>query len=251
MSKKNRERKKYGSGDSKVAPKNDLAKFYWILGGVAVLGFGIVGYSVGSKALGNTVSAPVVVEGLDDATRLTELATPIFKGDLNAPVTIMEFADFQCPACQQYYQQVEPLIQTEFIATGKAKFAYYDFPLVDAHPNAFLAARAARCANDQQKFWEYHDMLFRNQNRWAGDPNPTGTFEDYADDLGLDGGTFQACLRSDQHADVITASMELGRQMQVPGTPTLMLTTGRGMGRRVSGSIESIREGIAALQSGG
>jgi protein-disulfide isomerase len=251
VSKKNRERKKYGSGDSAVATKNEMTKFYWILGSVAVLGVGIVGYSVGSKAFGDTVSAPIMIEGLEDATRLTELARPVVKGEPNAPITIMEFADFQCPACQQYYQQVEPLIQTEFIATGKAKFAYYDFPLIDAHPNAFLAARAGRCAEDQQRFWEYHDILYRNQNRWAGTPNPASQFEDYAEDVGMDGGTFATCLRSDKHADVITASMELGRQVQVPGTPTIMVTAGRGMGRRVSGSIESIREAIESLQSGG
>ena len=251
MSKKNRERKKYGTGGGAVTPKNELTRFYWILGGVAALGIGIVAYSVGQKAFGDTVSAPIVMEGLTDPTRLTALARPAIKGDANAPVRILEFADFQCPACAQYYQQVEPLIQTEFIATGKARFEYYDFPLTDAHPNAFLAARAARCAEDQQKFWEYHDMLYRNQNRWAGDPNPTGSFEGYAEDLALDEGAFQTCLRSDKHADLVTASMELGRQMQVPGTPTIMVTTGRGMSRRVTGSIESIREAVAALQSGG
>jgi protein-disulfide isomerase len=251
VSKKKRERKQYGSGSSAVATRNEMTKFYWILGAVAVLGIGIVGYSVGSKALGNTVSEPIVMEGLEDATRLMELARPVFKGDPNAPVTIMEFADFQCPACAQYYQQVEPLIQTEFIATGRAKFAYYDFPLTDAHPNAFLAARAGRCAEDQQRFWEYHDVLYRNQNRWAGAPNPTGSFEDYAQDVGLDGDVFSACLRSDKHADVVTASMELGRQVQVPGTPTIMVTAGTGIGRRVSGSIESIREAIESIQPGG
>ena len=251
MSKKNRERKKYGSGDSAVTPKGELTKFYWILGLVAVAGIGLVGYSVGSKALGNTVSAPIVLTGLEDPTKLTEMAQPIYKGDMNAPLTIMEFGDFQCPACQQYYQQVEPLIQTEFLATGKAKFAFYDFPLVDAHPNAFLAARAARCANDQQRFWEYHDFLYRNQGRWAGSPNPAGLFEDYAEDVGIDKDAFSTCLRSDKHADVITASMELGRQIQVPGTPTLMVTTGKGLGRRVSGSIESIREAIELMQTGG
>ena len=112
MSKKNRERKKYGSGENAVAAKNEMTKFYWILGIVAVLGVGIVGYSVGSKAMANTVSEPIQLAGLDDPTKLMELAHGVTKGDPNAPVTIIEFADFQCPACQQFYQQVEPLIQT-------------------------------------------------------------------------------------------------------------------------------------------
>jgi len=251
VSKKNRERKQYGSGKNAVAAKSEITKFYWILGVVAVLGVGIVVYSVGSKALGNTVTAPIALAGLEDPTKLMELARPVTKGDANAPVTIMEFADFQCPACAQFYAQVEPLIQTEFVATGKAKFAYYDFPLTAAHPNAFLAARAGHCAEDQQRFWEFHDILYRQQTRWAGLPNPANQFEDYAEDAGMDKDTFSSCLRSDKHADVVTANMELGNQVQVPGTPTIMVTRGKGIGRRVSGSIESIREAVEAMQSGG
>jgi protein-disulfide isomerase len=251
VSKKKRERKQYGTGEHAVSSRNELTKFYWTLGAVAVLGVALVGYQVGSKALGNTVSEPIEMAGLEDPTKLRELVRPAVKGEASAPITIIEFADFQCPACAQFYQQVEPLIQGEFIATGKAKFAYYDFPLTQMHPNAFLAARAARCAEDQQRFWEYHDILYRNQNRWAGAPNPAGNFEDYAEQVGIDTGAFNACLRSDKHADIITASMELGAMMQVPGTPTLYVTAGGGMGRRVSGSIESIREAITTLQPGG
>jgi protein-disulfide isomerase len=251
VSKKKRDRKQYGSGDSAVATKNELTKFYWTLGAVAVLGVALVGYQVGSKAFADTVSEPIEMAGLDDPTKLMGVVHPVVKGEASAPFTIIEFADFQCPACAQFYQQVEPLIQSEFVATGKAKFAYYDFPLTQAHPNAFLAARAGHCAEDQQRFWEYHDVLYRNQNRWAGAPNPAGLFEDYAEQVGMDGGAFNACLRSDKHADVVTANMELGAQMQVPGTPTIYVTRGGGMGRRVSGSIESIREAIESMQSGG
>lgn len=251
MSKKNRERKKYGSGESAVAARNEMTKFYWILGLVAVVGIGIVGYSVASKALGNTVSEPIEMAGLDDPTKLMEIARPVVKGEEAAPFTIIEFADFQCPACAQWWSQIKPMIEAEFVTTGKAKFMYYDFPLTASHPNAFLSARAARCAEDQQKFWEYHDLLYRNQSRWAGSPNPAGLFEDYAEELSLDSGTFERCLRSDQHADVVTANMELGAQLQVPGTPTIMVTQGRGIGRRVSGSVESVREAIETMQSGG
>jgi protein-disulfide isomerase len=249
VSKKNRDRKKYGSGEG-VGPKNEMTKFYWILGAVAVLGVGIVGYSVGSKAMANTVSAPIEMEGLDDPTKLMELAKPMTKGDPNAPYTIIEFADFQCPACGQFYSQVEPLIESEFVTTGKAKFVYYDFPLTNVHPNAFLAARAGHCAADQDKFWEYHNVLYRNQNRWSGQQNPTGPFEDYAKDLGLDAAAFNGCLESDKHADVVTANMQLGTLMQVPGTPTLFVSAGRGQGRRVESSIEGIRAGIEMLSTG-
>jgi protein-disulfide isomerase len=251
VSKKKRERKQYGAGEAAVTTKNEMTRFYLILGAVAVLGVGFVGYNVGSKAFGDTVSAPIEMPGLDDPTKLRELMHPVVKGDANAEFTIIEFADFQCPACGQFYSQVEPLIHTEFVSTGKAKFAYYDFPLTNVHPNAFLAARAGHCAEDQQKFWEYHDVLYRNQNRWAGAPNPAGTFEGYAKDLGLDKSAFETCLRSDKHADIVTANMELGNQMQVPGTPTLYVTKGGGIGRRVESSIEGIRDAIELMQTGG
>ena len=74
---------------------------------------------------------------------------------------------------------------------------FYDFPLTDMHPNAFIAARAARCAADQGMFWEYHDNLFLNQTRWSPLSSPTSTFVEYAETLGLDGGVFEACLTQD------------------------------------------------------
>lgn len=251
MSKKKRERKQYGSGETAVAAGNEMTKFYWILGIVAVLGVAVVGYSVGSKAMANTVSKPIELAGLDDPTKLMELAHGVTRGDPNAPVTIIEFADFQCPACQQFYQQVEPLVQTEFIATGKAKYLYYDFPLVSVHNHAFLAARAGHCAEDQNKFWEYHDVLYRNQNRWVPESNPVKTMEGYAKDLGLDAGAFKQCLESDKHADLVTANMELASQLQLEGTPSVMVTQGKGIGRRVTPSIEGIREAVELVATGG
>ena len=249
MSKKNRERK-YGS-DQQSAAASEMTKFYWVLGIVAMLGVGIVGYSTVSRTLSSTVSEPIEMAGLDDPTRLMELARGVVKGDPDAPFTIMEFADFQCPACGMFTQQVKPLLETEFVATGKAKLMYYDFPLVNVHPNAFLAARAGRCAEDQQRFWEYHDILFRNQPRWSSEQNPAGTFEDYAEQLGLDADAFATCLRSDRHADLVTANMELGYQLQVRGTPTILVTQGRGIGRRVASTVEGVRQAIEEMQAGG
>ena len=247
MSKKNRERK-FGTAESSGG--NELTKFYWVIGAVAVVGIGIVGSSVGSKALSPTVSAPVVLEGVNDPSKLLEMAQPRVKGDPNAPIMIIEFADFQCPACGGFFSEVSPQIEAEFINTGKAKFLFYDFPLVQVHPNAFLASRAARCADDQGKFWPYHDVLYRTQGRWSSLQNPAGEFEDYAEQMGLDAGDFAACLRSDRYADVITASIELGTQLQLPGTPTVMVGSGMGR-RRVASTIEGIREGVALFQNGG
>ena len=247
MSKKKRERNQVESDSSPVP--SGMAGFYWLLGAVAVLGIGIVGYAVVSRSEDPTVSQPIGVVGLDDPGTLMSLARGVEKGNAQAPITIIEFGDFQCPVCGEFERLVKPFIEAEFVYTGRAKFKFYDFPL-SIHPNAFLAARAARCAEDQGKFWEYHDNLFLNQSEWSPMPSPAGMFEDYAEFVGLEPGAFGSCLRSDRHAEVVTANMALATQLQAPGTPTILVTQGRGVGRRVPHNIEGIREAVMALEAG-
>jgi protein-disulfide isomerase len=222
-----------------------MKKLYIVLAAVAVIGIGAVSYSVGTGG-GGAVTAPIAVEGLDDLERLVELAQGNTKGNENATVTIIEFGDFQCPACGQFATQHKPQMELAFVESGKAKFVYYDWPIIQAHPHAFLAARASRCAADQNKYWEYHDNLFRNQVRWAPSTNAAGMFVDYAGELGLDEGAFRSCLESDQHADVVTANMELGNQLGVGGTPTILVEF-NGAVRQVSGDFASIQEYIEGL----
>lgn len=84
-------------------------------------------------------------------------------GKESAKVTLIEFSDYQCPFCGRHFDQTEGQIQKEYIDTGKVKFYYRDFPLSSIHPGAQKAAEAARCAGDQNKYWEYHDLIFQNQ----------------------------------------------------------------------------------------
>jgi protein-disulfide isomerase len=194
------------------------------------------------------VTGPVAVEGLDDLERLVELAQGVTKGSEDAPLTIIEFGDYQCPSCQWWATQVKPSVELQYIESGKAKFVFYDWPIVNGHPHAFLAARAARCAGDQGAYWEYHDNLFRNQTRWAASTNPSGMFGDYAEQLGMDRGAFSECLNSDRHAEVVTANMELGNQLGVNGTPTVYVEQG-GAARRVGNDLQSIASYIDDILS--
>ncbi len=84
-------------------------------------------------------------------------------GNPNAPVTIIEFSDYQCPFCEAFFTQTEPQIKKDYIDSGKVKFYYRDYPLSQIHPGAQKAAEAARCAGDQNKYWQYHDSVFQNQ----------------------------------------------------------------------------------------
>lgn len=221
-----------------------MKKLYIVLAVVAAVGIGAVGYSVSSG--GSAAMAPIAVEGLDDLDRLVQLAQGVTKGNENAPVTIIEFGDFQCPACQQFATQYKPQVELAYVESGKAKFVYYDWPITTAHPNAFLAARASRCAADQNRYWEYHDNLFRNQIRWAPSTNAADVFVDYAGTLGLDEGAFESCLKSDQHAELVTANLELGNQLGVGGTPTILIEY-NGTVRQVGYDFASIQEYIDGL----
>ncbi len=210
---------------AKQQQQSGMGRFYGILALLAIVGVAIVGYQVASA--GSTVSEPVDLGELSDQ-ELADLAQGMVSGNPDAPVTIFEFGDYQCPSCRLWFQQVKNLLDVNYIQTGKAKFVYYDWPIPAAHPNAFLAARASRCAADQDLYWEYHKSLFDNQGVWSNLSSPIGQFTTLAEAVGIDGGQFESCLKSDAHADVVTAQMQLGDQLGVGGTPTVLITQGNG-----------------------
>jgi len=157
-------------------------------------------------------SSGIIAVSLDD--------DPV-KGDPNAPITIIEFSDYQCPFCGKFFSTTLPLIEKNYIETGKVKFVYRDFPIPSIHPNAVPAAMAAECADDQGKFWEYHDKLFENQRQWEGldAQNGVSTFEKYAEELGLDSDTFNTCLESAKYLEEVQKDLNDGISYGVTGTP--------------------------------
>ncbi len=229
---------------------SDMRKLYMLLAGIAVIGIGAVGYSVGTSRGGQAVSAPVALDGMEDLEKLVALAQGITKGEESAPITIIEFGDYQCPGCGAFATQVEPQIDLTFVTPGDAKFVFYDWPITTLHQHAFLAARAARCAGDQGKYWDYHDMLYREQARWSVLPDAIDTFVSYAKTLGLDEGAFASCVNSDKFADVVTANMELGEQLGVNGTPTILIEE-NGAVRRVGADMQSIQSYMKTLEGEG
>jgi len=205
----------------------------WVLGAAGIVGVAIVAWNVVSSLLDDTVRAPVAIE-YDSPQELLALAQGVVSGDPDAPITIMEFADYQCPSCQAFAQQVKPFIDLTYVQQGQANMVFYDFPLAEIHPNAFLAARAARCAGDQGAYWAYHDRLFQTQPQWSTRADPAGEFVSYAQAIGLNRDEFRSCLRSDRHAEVVTANRVLGEQLGVQGTPTIMMDTGEGRAIQVA-----------------
>lgn len=142
------------------------------------------------------------------------------KGNTESSVILVEYSDFQCPACGSYFPLVKKLMQ-EF--DDRIKFSYRNFPLRQIHRNAEPAARAAEAAGKQGKFWEMHDLLFENQNEWSESMNAKSKFESYASQLGLNMDQFKTDRDSKEVGEKINKDYQSGVASRVNGTPTFFL----------------------------
>jgi protein-disulfide isomerase len=141
----------------------------------------------------------------------------VILGDPNAPVTIIEYSDYQCPFCKRFFDESEAILRKEYIETGKVKMIYRDFPL-PGHPYAMPSAEAANCAKDQGKFWAYHDLIFKNQNNLA-----TIDYLKLAEELKMNVQEFKNCLDSKKYTKKIQNDYNLGSSIGVNGTPTFFI----------------------------
>jgi protein-disulfide isomerase len=215
------------------------ASFKGIIIGVIIL-VGVASFFAGSYT-SNLNSNQISQEDLDEAIAKLELkilqnqlptkqASPPVEisvdndpviGNPDAPITIIEFSDFQCPFCARFYTQTLPLILEEYVEQGKVKLVFRDFPIQSIHPNALPASVAAECANDQNKFREMHDILFEKQNEWnkLETVDALSMFSQYAANMQLDQGIFESCLTSEKHIPEIQKDLNDGRDYGITGTP--------------------------------
>ncbi len=137
-------------------------------------------------------------------------------GAADAPITIIEFADFQCPYCQQHVLETYPRLVADY--GDQIRFVYKDFPISSIHPDAFPAALAAQCALEQNAFWEYHDLLFSGRLGLGRD-----SYLAYAGDLGLDVNEFTACLDEERYAEAVQADYNFAVELGISSTPTFII----------------------------
>lgn len=141
-----------------------------------------------------------------------------FKGVESAPVTVVEFSDFECPFCARFYSPTLSQLLSEYVDTGKVKFVYKHFPLVSIHPHALKAAEASECAAEQGAFWEYHDKLFENQQFLT-----VQDLKKYAENLGLNTDQFNDCLDSGKYYEKVQQDLSEGQKSGVTGTPAFFI----------------------------
>jgi protein-disulfide isomerase len=140
-------------------------------------------------------------------------------GQADAPVTLVEFSDYQCPFCKRFFDTTLPALKAEYIDTGKLRYVFRDFPIDQIHPYARKAAEAAHCAGDQGKYWEMHDLLFQNQRALQ-----TDRLKAHAEGLGgIDMASFEECLTSNKYSAEVQKDFEAGSAAGVRGTPGFFL----------------------------
>lgn len=143
------------------------------------------------------------------------------RGSETATVEMVEYSDFQCPACALYHPIVKKLVEED--SKGKIKFSYRHFPLIEIHPTSVLSAVASEAAGKQGKFWQMHDKLFENQTTWGSNPKAREIFIDYAKELGLDVAKFTADLDSKELKDKIVDAYKSSIRMGLNSTPTFFI----------------------------
>lgn len=165
-------------------------------------------------------------------------------GPEDAPVTIAEFADYQCPHCAQFGAFTGRLIRQNYVEGERlVRWVLYDYLV--GFPNSLPSALAARCADAQGRFWEMHDLLLARQARWGPSESAARLFRDYARELGLDDGRFGACMEERRPLEQVLAAHKYGEQLGVRGTPTLFLN-GRMLDNRTEVSYDALERLIRA-----
>lgn len=205
-----------------MAGQQQLKTFYIALAAVAVVGVGFIAFARMRGAEQNQaqpvpVGADVSFEGH-------------VMGSDSAPVTIVEYADFECPACAQFAVLTGPDVKRRMVATGEVRWIFRDFP-IDGHPNSAVAHHAAQCAAEQGRFWEMHDQIFFNHSRWATSRRAEREIRGLAEALGLDMDRYEECMDTDRYRARLQRGKEEAAASGVSSTPTFDIN-----GRRYSGA---------------
>jgi protein-disulfide isomerase len=214
--------------------------FLWLLGAIALIGVAALGY-VATKPKSSSVQS---FESADT----TNAGPPqgYLLGKVDAPVKIIEFADFECPSCGGWATVTEPDVRTRIINAGLANLTFYDFPLTQ-HRNTLAASNAAACADEQGKFWQMHDRIFQSQDEWNGEATeaPKPFFKRYATEAGLDAAKWETCYDARKYQKRIAANLADGIRRGVNSTPSFIIGGRMYPGMRSYDELKGIVDSLA------
>jgi len=201
----------------------------WTVAGVIVLGlplaFGIVRGEGASQ--------------IEASLEALERGPGPSRGSPDAPVTIVEFSDFQCSFCKRFWRDTLPKIEEKYIRSGRVRFVYRHLAILG--PPSVWAAIAAECAHEQGKFWPYHDRLFAGSGPFSFS---TGSLKRYGEELGLDAATFGACLDAERPREKVERETVVGRAIGMTGTPGFLINGARMIGAQPYEAFERIIEAM-------
>jgi protein-disulfide isomerase len=226
-----------------------VIKKSWVVTGAVGLAFfilgGVLGYVLATSVFQRNAAqarldaAPIAAQGagqqpaaLPQRVQVSDGGDPAI-GPADAPVTIVEFSDFQCPYCKTFRDQTLDALLERY--GDQVRFVFRDFPLSQLHPFAQKAAEASECANEQGHYWEMHDLLFANSPNLSED-----ALKGFAEQLGLDMEQFNECLDSGRYADEVTADLQEGMSYGVTGTPTFFINGIRLVGAQPLANFQAI-----------
>jgi protein-disulfide isomerase len=148
------------------------------------------------------------------------------RGDTTAPITIYAFSDFQCPYCRRFTEETMPILEREYIATGKARMVFVNYPLPQLHANATAAHNFAMCAARQKRFWPAHDLLFQRQEEWGKLPDPQAYFRRLGDAASRDAAALESCMGGRSEDWIVQADSREAAQLGITGTPAFLINGG-------------------------
>ncbi len=214
--------------------------FLWLLGAIVLVGVAALSY-VATKPKGAVRDVPETPD-----TTNAGPAQGYLIGKVDAPVKILEFADFECPACAGFSVVTEPDLRSRIITPGLANLTYYDFPLT-LHRNTLAASNAAACADEQGKFWSMHDRLFQAQTEWNGEATdaPKPFFKRYAQESGLDVPKWEVCYDTRKYQKRIGANLAEGLRLGVNQTPSFVIAGKLYAGMRSYDVLKAIVDSVA------
>ena len=193
------------------------------------------------------LAGPAAAQSAADSVR-DPLAGRV-RGSAKAPVTVYEMSDFQCPYCRQFALSTFPALDSAYVASGRVRWVFINFPLTSIHANAAPAAEVAVCAAAQNAFWPVHDLLYRYQDVWAPLKEPAAFFLSLADSAQISKPALVACLRSPATREQVRAEAEGAARSGAASTPTFYIEGGLLTGAQPLPMFRQVLDSILATKA--